>query len=90
MDKHEAKISLVGPRDRKIDILKWIFMEYGRKVTNGFIWLRRTNSELLWTNYWIFGLHTMQGIPQLASGIPASQEGPCFTKLVLSVTVYVS
>jgi hypothetical protein len=22
MDKHEAKISLVGPRDRKIDILK--------------------------------------------------------------------
>jgi len=46
--EQEAKRSLVGPRNRQRIILKLIFREYGQKVTNGFIWLRRgTNSELL-------------------------------------------
>jgi len=48
MGKHEARSSLVGPRNRQRIILKLIFKEYGQKVTNGFIWLRRgTNRELL-------------------------------------------
>jgi len=32
--------------------------------------------------YWIFGLQTMLGIPQMVAGLPASQERPCSTKLV--------
>ena len=56
----------------KID-LKW-----DGAAWTGFIWYRtETDDGLLWMRWWTFGFHNIRGIPWVAEGLLASQEGFC-------------
>jgi len=64
-------------------MLKCMSQKWDGRDWAGFMWLRiRTSDRLLWSQYWTFGFHRMQGVSQLVDKLTASQKGLCSMQLV--------
>ena len=63
--------------------IKWILKKLDGVAMTEFMWYSRdSNSRLLWTWQWTFGLHIMKGISGLSEELLASHKQLCSMQLV--------